>query len=102
MKKLLMMAALAGASLMLARSAEAGLLTPCHCVGRHLGLCWGDGYHARCDCGNTHGLLGCRLFSHGHGGKCKTHSKGFAPVATGYPAEEVISSDEVPTPPMQP
>lgn len=25
-----------------------------HFLGRHLGLCWSDGYHARCDCGRGH------------------------------------------------
>jgi hypothetical protein len=99
MKKLSIMAVLA-ASLVAASSAEAGLL-PGRCVGRHLGLGWGDGYHARCDCDHSHALFGCRLLDHGNYGKSKT-SKCPAPGAPVYPAEEMVVPDEVPTPAMQP
>ena len=89
-----------------ANSADAGVL------GRHLGLGWGDGYHARCGCGHhgccswLHHLKGCR-YHDGHcgKGKCKGKCNGAAPgyaVYPGYPAEPAMPSTYVPTPAVYP
>mgnify|MGYP002806134474 CR=1 FL=1 len=79
-----------------ANSADAGVL------GRHLGLGWGDGYHARCDCGHGCGL---GLFGHWHGCGQKACTKGKgkgAMVAPCYRTEPQMAPTFVPPPEVIP